>query len=127
MRQLIAGAALVVMVGCTPLPKFTAAEAEAKAGPRPTQEQAEALAKGWCQTNLMDPTSFLIKNVQVLGPGWSEAMWRDESKRRYGWLVSFDVNGKNAYGGFVGFDRKRVLVRDGAIIPTVLAEPVPTH
>jgi hypothetical protein len=118
-------AALVVLAACTPA-KVTPAEAVAKAGPRPTQAEAEALARKWCESNLKDPTSFLLQNVRVLGPGMSDALFGDETRRRYGWVVTWEVNAKNSFGGYVGWDLRKELVRDGAILQTVLVEPIPT-
>lgn len=61
-----------------------------------------------------DPESIIIRERQPLR---KQYVWRrlmgDEVKA--GWGVCFDVNGKNAYGGYAGYEPRFALINSGFI------------
>lgn len=95
--------ALVALTGCmSPVTDPAIIQA---AGPQPTQARAEGVARDAVAVlNLRDPESAQIRNVTV-GP----VVTRPGIGT--GWLVSFHLNGKNAYGAYVGFQKYNVILR----------------
>lgn len=81
-------------------------------GPRPNDVQG--LIAEFLRPVLKDPQSAQVERVtgpsmvmarnSVLGPGF------------YGWGICFHVNAKNSYGGYVGFKRYVIVVRDGSVV-----------
>lgn len=106
MKQLLLMAGLVAMVGCTS--PVTDPGLLAQCGPKPSQADAERLAS-WAVSKmpLKDPESARITAVQVDGP----MEWRATPEGKIiGWQISFYVNAKNSYGGYVG-PQRYVLIR----------------
>jgi len=121
--RLLPVAALIFLVSCAP-PVLTPEEKAAKCGPRPTQQEAEAAVKTWCDGHLKDPFSAQTRGILVLGPGAYQIGLVSGGGWRYGWLVSFQVNAKNSYGGYTGWTFREWLWQNGQIIDLVGAPPV---
>jgi hypothetical protein len=90
-------------------------------GPIPVDWQDQA--KAFVLENLKDPESARFKFNDV-PPRQSWVREAPLFGRRFasGWLVSFEVNAKNSYGGYVGFKPYAFIFRDGKIIAYQIAE-----
>lgn len=98
--------ALIMMVGCASPSSLT----PERCGDAPTQEQAEKAVSYFIQNgNLKDPASALVRNVRVSGMG---AIINIHGNF-YGWKVLFELNAKNSYGGYTGFQLRSVMVNNG--------------
>lgn len=86
-------------------------------GPRPTDQVVMAAIQSTINSmNLKDPNSAQIRNVQIVDR-WS--LYKglvNGGGYNYGWLVAFELNAKNGFGGYVGFESERILVtKDGEV------------
>jgi hypothetical protein len=80
-------------------------------GPAPTQAQAEAAVSAYVSSaGLKDPSSAQVQNITVVEPAsWFKGL-NNGGGYVHGWLITFELNAKNSYGGYVGF-RGRELLR----------------
>lgn len=67
----------------------------------PTKDEAQARIQLYIQENFKDPDSAVIKCGEVSEPAWIKPFLE---KRRYGYFINCEINGKNSYGGYVGFE-----------------------
>ncbi len=97
---------------------------EILAGKAPTPEQAERAVMQQLASSLKDPDS--IKQFKMLSPPilttWYQGLLAGADYEG-GWMVCFEFNAKNSYGGYVGVKKERVVVRMYGDIP-VLAQRV---
>lgn len=81
----------------------TSGESAIEAGPRPTEAQANAAIMNYLQRTLKDPDS--IKQFRIRsGPDtitWYRGLINGGGNEQ-AWLVCFEYNAKNSYGGYVG-------------------------
>lgn len=115
-KTLIIGTiAVTAMVGCNLTPDTIPAGVDC--GQEPTQTQAEAAAQVWVQhAGLKDPGSAQVRNVQILGKRGMYNGLVNGGGYSYGWMVQFEVNAKNSFGGYVGFKTRQVLrMPDGMV------------
>ena len=68
--------------------------------PKPTAEQAMVIIQAYIQANLKDPDSAIVKCGEVTEAAWIKPLLE---KRRYGYFIKCEINGKNSYGGYVGY------------------------
>ncbi|MCP3735834.1 hypothetical protein M9979_13215 [Sphingomonas sp. RP10(2022)] len=68
--------------------------------PRPTKDQALALVQAYVAANFFDPDAAKIKCGDPGPAAWVKPML---GRRRYGYFVQCSINGKNRFGGYVGF------------------------
>jgi hypothetical protein len=110
---------LFLMLGCLSIP----ATQPELCGPAPTQYQAEIAAQSYTQqVGLKDPTSAQIRNVQVGGTiQWYRGLVNGGGYD-HGWEVSFDMNARNSFGGYVGFRRITILYVNGTILYRMLID-----
>ena len=80
-------------------------------GPMPTPEQYEPAVKRLLLSGLKDPDS--LKQLRIAEP--QPTAWRDGiihgSTPHAGWLICFEYNAKNSYGGYVGLKRDGYVFR----------------
>lgn len=65
----------------------------------------------WLQERLTDPASAKIE--------WTEpraAEIREKNVKASGYTVDFRINSRNKFGTYTGFQKHRVLIRNGEII-----------
>jgi hypothetical protein len=87
------------------------AENRDRCGPRPTDAEAAQAVSIYTSNFLKDPFSAQVRNISILEPaGWQVrgALYSGEHNA-YGWKIYFEVNAKNSYGGYVGWEPKRLL------------------
>ena len=70
----------------------------------------------YCREGLNDPGAALFRNVTVSGPTRSYKGLVNGGGYIYGWRVIFEVNGKNSYGGYTGWQAHSLMATpDGKI------------
>lgn len=74
------------------------------------------LAQQTISNKLKDPSSAQFRNEQPCFKGWMSSVPIMGLKAAFGYLQKGEVNGKNAYGGYVGFRPYMVLMRNGTVI-----------
>ena len=65
--------------------------------------------------SLKDPSSAQFRHSQCFRGYWGSAPILGMGIE-FGWVQKGEVNGKNSYGGYVGFRPYQALIRDGAVI-----------
>lgn len=82
------------------------------AGPQPTEEQAKQVIMSFLNSSLKDPDS--IKQFRVVN-GPSRMTWYrgliNGGGNDSAWLVCFEYNAKNSYGGYVGLKTDGIAMR----------------
>lgn len=69
--------------------------------PKPSREEAVAKIHAYIQENFKDPDSALLKCTEVSDAAWIKLMLE---RRRYGYFIDCDINAKNSYGGYAGYE-----------------------
>lgn len=69
--------------------------------PKPTAEQAMVMIQAYIQTHFKDPDSAILKCGDVGEAAWIKPVLE---RRRYGYFISCEINGKNSYGGYTGYE-----------------------
>ncbi len=124
MKNLAAVAFLALLVGCgTPPPVPTGAQAPS-AGAEPSREIAEKLIRERLQRLLKDPDS--MKQFAITrGPFFKLYRQTNFSNWQAAWVVCYELNSKNSYGGYVGVKPHAVMMEGapyGPIITRDIAE-----
>ena len=109
-----------LFVGCQALkdglrdcfPPSEAAQMNADYGERVSQVQAEKLVVTSLENILFDPYSAFYKFSRIR-TGWRNLPNCD---RIFGYYIEVDVNAKNRYGGYTGYQRRSAIIRDGVLI-----------
>ncbi|WP_150294596.1 hypothetical protein [Sphingobium estronivorans] len=71
--------------------------------PKPTYETAIGVIKAHLKGSLLDYDSAKLECSEVSAPLWIKLPLEP---RRYGYVVECDINAKNAFGGYVGYQRR---------------------
>lgn len=79
---------------------------------QPPTDGYEPMVRAWMQKNLRDPYSAVL--TKVTGPS-PTSFKPDVWTRIEGQAVCYDINAKNAYGGFAGVHRYLFVVSAGTI------------
>lgn len=81
----------------------------ARLGAKPGMEERRALALSAFQSSAFDPESVQVRAVSDASPGWmSGGLW-GWILGGEGWYWTAELNGKNRFGGYVGFRGYRFL------------------
>lgn len=67
-------------------------------------------------SQLKDPGSAQFRNEAPCHNGYSNNVPLMGRRAQFGYMQDGEVNGKNAFGGYVGFAPYHVLIRDGAVL-----------
>lgn len=107
MSRLIPAVALVILTGCALSAPVTDPSILAKCGPEPSEWQRDDAVRAYVQGfGFLDPGSVQTRNVRLTGP----RQWNSLHGSLVGWEVSLEVNGKNSFGGYVGFKPTGILI-----------------
>lgn len=90
--------------GCASAPNTPA-----KCGPQPTPAQIDAEVRTYIASrNWKDPDSVRYQNIRMQP---CQAIWVGllNGGRLSGWEIDVDVNAKNSYGGYTGFETKKIV------------------
>jgi hypothetical protein len=97
-------ATIIFTSGCADAPV-----APTTCGTQPTQAQIDAEVKTYLASrNWKDPESVRFQNVRMQQ---CRAIWVGllNGGRLTGWEIDVDVNAKNSYGGYTGFQTKQII------------------
>lgn len=75
-----------------------------------------AIAERLVADKLKDPSSAQFRNSSTCFKGHWGANPFLGMKTEFGWMQMGEVNGKNSFGGYVGFRPYRVLIKNGRAI-----------
>lgn len=106
-KTLIALIAVGSLAGCAP--QMVRPE---QCGDRPTLDQAQKAADLFVQkADWKDPDSVRVRGVRTGDCVTAQiGGLLTGGSRMTGWEVDFEVNAKNSYGGYTGFEGRRVLI-----------------
>jgi hypothetical protein len=90
---------------------------QAQCGPRPTEPQIQDSVQTYIKNiNWKDPDSVHVQNIRMQE---CRAIWNGllaGGGHTVGWEIDFDINAKNSYGGFTGFQLQSITrTADGMI------------
>jgi hypothetical protein len=108
---LILIAALVAGCATPPAPQEVAS---ANYGPYPSNYKE--IVQGWIKQRFRDPYSIRDLKLGVPEKYWVQDPPLLGGKTHYGYMVAVALNGKNAFGAYVGIQAYRLLIRDGRLI-----------
>lgn len=80
-----------------------------------TIAECESIAQSFIAESLKDPGSAQFRGGQCYRGNWGSVPVLGMGVE-FGWIQKGQVNGKNAYGGYVGFRSYQVLIRNGSVI-----------
>jgi hypothetical protein len=117
MGRILGATALAAITGCaTSLPPSATME---DPGPEPSRALAEQLIRGHLERALKDPDS--LKQLTITRAPYRKQYraligepWRDA------WVVCYEYNAKNSYGGYVGVKPAALTILNNAGTPRVL-------
>lgn len=72
----------------------------------------KSIAESIVASNLKDPSSAQFRNSRCF-KGYVRGIL---TGTQFGWLQTGEVNGKNSFGGYVGFTSYQVLIRNGRVV-----------
>lgn len=78
-------------------------------------QECTSLAERFIANTLRDPAAAQFRNAGCSKGHWGSAPILGMGVE-FGWLQTGEVNGKNSYGGYVGFRPYQLLIRDGVVI-----------
>lgn len=112
---------LVLLTGCAAGPEITPEMiATYDYGPQPTEQRFRELAEQAIRSRLRDPGSAQFEWPNAMARG----VWRPVfSAPNFGYLTCARVNGRNAFGGYVGFTAFIVVVRNDAVTYVEMDDP----
>ena len=124
---LIFAAGLIISAGCTSAPTQDQLD-NADFGPEMTQYLCEAAVTEYIKVVLKDPESASYNRFSRCTKQISWVMSSDNkhSGRVAGYMISFEVNAKNSFGGYTGATAMHALIR-GAELVTLTEGPCKTN
>ena len=118
---MVAIAAAINLAGCASAPnqqEMTSADY----GREMPAEECKTLAEQTISSKLKDPGSAQFRNEQPCFKGWMSSVPLLGMKAAFGYLQKGEVNGKNSFGGYVGFRPYMVLIKDGTVIRSCITD-----
>lgn len=106
LKKLTSSLLAIIIAGCATIPTGQIIE---PAGPAPTRSQAEGVILSTLARTLRDPESlrqFAINGEPQIANGTTAGRNIEQ-----GWLVCFEYNAKNGYGGYTGLKREGYILR----------------
>ena len=103
-----------VLASCASVP--TAEQlASANYGREISPQECVSIAEQVIANALKDPSSAQFRHENCIKGYWSSVPILG-MPIEYGWFQQGEVNGKNSFGGYVGFAPYQVLIRDGRVV-----------
>jgi len=96
--------------------RLNQAAASFDCGREPTQSEIEAAVSQRMVEYLKDPGSAQYQVQEAPRKGWMKVDPKIGADAEFGWDVTVLINAKNSYGGYIGFQKFRFLIRDGAVV-----------
>ncbi|MDM0067881.1 hypothetical protein [Variovorax sp. J31P207] len=116
--------AAVLLAGCAtsgPKPALNAQGSVATladAGPRPA---STAIPIDAFKRQLKDPEGVRVRGVQA--PGFLSVESSIFSRAFYGWAICFDMNTRNGMGGYGGYRKQLIVVRNDELVAAESEDP----
>lgn len=110
----------VFLVGCASAPTQKQI-ANADYGTPMSSSECKSLAGRAIANQLKDPRSAQFRDEQSCFTGWMSSVPILGLKAVFGYLQKGEVNGKNSFGGYVGFRPFMVLMKNGVVIRSCIA------
>ncbi len=101
---------LVIIAGCSARPS---SEESSSAYYGRIPSNYESTIKSYMESTLFDPLSAQYKNWRGPSQGY---FGNNFMKTVYGWRVCTDINAKNRYGGYTGFEKFQFIIRDDQVV-----------
>ena len=79
----------------------------------PVPKNADVIARAYILSSLKDPDSAQFRNG-VLRKGWVRDGLLYGGAYRFGWIYSVDLNAKNSYGGYAGYEEQHIFIHNGS-------------
>ncbi|MCK9224934.1 MAG: hypothetical protein M0Q02_07600 [Candidatus Muirbacterium halophilum] len=89
--------------------------AEADYGKVISQEEAENIIKIWYGGDLKDPESAKYKFDKIEKSYLTRKVAFKDTTVTYGYIIDFECNAKNSYGGYVGWKAHSYFLRNGNV------------
>lgn len=107
--KIIVAIIVLALTGCAMAP--ISPQEQSQCGARPTPTEAAASVQIYIgQQNWKDADSVKVRNIQTQGCVARQIGGLLNGGHRYiGWEFDFEVNAKNSYGGYTGFEQRWVL------------------
>jgi hypothetical protein len=132
MKTILCLLAAALLCGCVSTTPITKEQLEQNCGPEPVNYQA--VIKDYFHVILKDPDSALYKCMGAPRRDCLRESLLSGGKLRFGWLVDFEMNAKNSYGGYNGYEFYQFLIRNEQVIGVKdkvgiweLIDPTPDH
>jgi hypothetical protein len=81
-----------------------------KCGPQPSDQQIQESVQAYIAgVNWKDPDSVQVRNIRIQP---CRSIWKgliNGGGYEVGWEIDFEVNAKNSYGGYTGFELKSII------------------
>lgn len=113
--------AAIALTGCASAPSQQEM-GSADYGSEMSAAECKTLAQQTISNKLKDPSSAQFRNEQPCFKGWMSSVPIMGLKAAFGYLQKGEVNGKNAFGGYVGFRPYMVLMRNGTVVRSCITD-----
>src|SRR5579862_4929313 len=98
--------AIALLAGCA----SSAPPSPQACGPQPTDQQVQASVQTYiAHTNWKDPDSVRVRNIRLQQCRSIYKGLIHGGGHEIGWEIDFEVNAKNSYGGYTGFEVKSII------------------
>ena len=112
---------LLVISGCAAIPISHDQLENIDCGPYP--ENYEQIVKSYFEMKLFDPFSVQYKFDQPYKGYTRKAPIVGGGLDEFGYILTIWVNAKNRMGGYVGWKRRILLIRNGEVITEIFPNP----
>ena len=104
------------LAGCAELNPLPTREqiAVADCGPKPMKYQETM--KAWLEATLKDPESARYRNFSEPVKDCIRQSVFEGGQLIFGWSMSVEMNAKNSYGGYNGYETYSFMIRDEKIV-----------
>jgi hypothetical protein len=114
-------AATGLLAGCASAP--TQQEiSHADYGQPMSQQQCLSISEAAIADQLKDPSSAQFRNEAPCHTGWVSSVPILGMKAAFGYVQRGEVNGKNSFGGYVGFRPYLVLMKNGGVVRSCITD-----
>ncbi|MCC8686085.1 hypothetical protein [Xanthomonas campestris] len=113
--------ASLAVAGCASAPTQQAISS-ADYGTPMTPQECQTVAREHITRLLKDPSSAQFRDEPSCDRGWSGKAPLLGMEAAFGYTQTGQVNGKNAFGGYVGFRQYQVLMRNGRVVRSCMAD-----
>jgi len=118
---IVAAVLALTLSGCASAPSQRQI-ANADYGRPMTQSECLSIAESAIASQLKDPSSAQFRYEVPCHTGYSNNVPLLGRRAQFGYIQDGEVNGKNSFGGYVGFRPYHVLMRDGVVVVSCITD-----